>query len=196
MLSNTENIDPRVARTRAAIETAFLEILSQKTLHALTVGDVTKRAKINRTTFYAHFFDKYALFSHVVRKTFLETLQEQINEAAGFTRENLLALVRAVCLYFVYLNRQCPPADRQLRPVAETEVQAVVYDCLVGWFEAEPPPLGIALTATYVSWAIFGAGLSWVGNRSLPEEEVEDTAVAVLALVVQTLGWETEADMR
>lgn len=188
MLSNPEALDPRVVRTREAIETAFLEILNEKTLHALTVSDVTKRAGINRATFYAHFFDKYALFSHVVRKTFLQTLSEQVDEGAGFTRENLLALVRAVCLYFVYLNRQCPPADRQLRPVAETEVQAVVYECLVGWFETEPPPLGTELTATYVSWAIFGAGLSWVGNRSLPEGEVADTAVAVFALVAQTLG--------
>ncbi len=186
MLSTDTQTDPRILRTRQLIEDAFLEILSEKTLQALTVRDVTNRAGINRATFYAHFFDKYALFSHIVRKTFLQTLGEHISEDTRFSQENLLALVRAVCHYFVYLNNQCPPSDRQLRPVAETEVQQVVFEYLVCWLREESGAGDADLLATYLSWAIFGVGLEWVGNRS--NQNVEETADHLYQLVQKTLG--------
>lgn len=186
LLITEEKLDPRVKRTRRLIEDAFLELLSEKTLHAMTVGDITERAEINRATFYGHFFDKYALFSHIVRKTFLQTLSEHLSEDAPFSQENLRALVLAVCHYFVYLNSQCPPSDRQLRPVAETEVQAVVNEQLSQWFHESLDIENAELTATYLSWAIFGVGLEWIGNRST--QAVDDTAEEIFALVENTLA--------
>ena len=185
MLPNEETLDPRVRRTRQLIEEAFLALLGEKTLHAMTVGDIANRAGINRATFYSHFFDKYALFSHVVRKTFLLTLREHLPADAAYSPENVQALVRAVCHYFVYLNSQCPPSDRQLRPVAETEVQAVVCKTLGRWLQERPEVENAELTATYLSWAIFGAGLEWIGNRS--EQAVGETATAICVLVEKTL---------
>lgn len=185
MLLNEESLDPRVRRTRQLIEDAFLALLTEKTLHAMTVGEITKRAKINRATFYSHFFDKYALFSHVVRKTFLQTLQEYLPADAAYSPENIKALVLAVCHYFVYLNSECPPSDRQLRPVAETEVQAVVCEKLTEWLQGRRGIKNAELTATYLSWAIFGAGLEWIGNRSV--QAVDETATAICTLVEKTL---------
>jgi len=186
MLPNETQTDPRVLRTRQLIEDAFLEVLGEKTLHALTVRDITSRAGINRSTFYAHFFDKYALFSHIVRQTFLQTVGEQLSQEAEFSEENLLALMRAVCLYFVYLNSQCPPSDRQLRPVAETEVQKVLFEYLVSWLAERPQATDAELLATYLSWGIFGVGLEWMGNRS--EQDVAATAVQLHSLVQASLG--------
>lgn len=185
MLSTETQTDPRVLRTRQLIEDAFLELLGEKTLHALTVRDITDRAGINRATFYAHFFDKYALFSHIVRKTFLQTLGEYISPDTVFSRENVLALVRAVCHYFVYLNSQCSPSDRQLRPVAETEVQTVVFEYLVFWLRDQPLATDAELLATYLSWGIFGVGLAWIGNRS--DQDIEETAVQLYELVQLSL---------
>lgn len=185
LLTTQENLDPRVKRTRRLIEGAFLELLSEKTLHAMTVSDITERAEINRATFYGHFFDKYALFSHIVRKTFLQTLSEYLPPDAPYNRDNLKALVIAVCHYFVYLNSQCPPSDRQLRPVAETEVQAVVYEQLCRWFQESAEVDRAELTATYISWAIFGVGLARIGNQ--PTQAIDDTAAAIFVLVEKTL---------
>lgn len=186
MLPNESQTDPRVLRTRQLIEDAFLEVLGEKTLHALTVRDITRRAGINRSTFYAHFFDKYALFSHIVRKTFLQTVEEQLGPEAAFSQENLLALVRAACHYFVYLNSQCPPSDRQLRPVAETEVQKVLFEYLVCWLKEQSLTTEAELLATYLSWGIFGVGLEWMGNRS--DQDVAATAVQLFTLVQASLG--------
>lgn len=183
-----DELDPRVRRTRQLIEDAFLELLGEKTLQALTVGEITRRAGINRATFYSHFYDKYALFSHTIRRTFQHTLEQHLPPGAPLSRANVRALVAAVCHYFVYLNSQCPPSDRQLRPVAETEVQAVVGEQLLAWLRTDPDQADPELTAAFLSWAIFGAGLEWVGNRPAPD--VDDVARRMVVLVEATLGAE------
>lgn len=49
----------RTAQTRARIKRALIELMGEKGFDALTVSDVTRRARINRGTFYLHFVDKY-----------------------------------------------------------------------------------------------------------------------------------------
>lgn len=53
--------DPRVKRTRKLIQKGFLESLKEKGFLRLTVGDITERSEINRSTFYKHYRDKYDL---------------------------------------------------------------------------------------------------------------------------------------
>lgn len=186
MLTIEAPLDPRARRTRRHIEDAFLELLNEKTLYALTIGEITDRAGLNRATFYGHFFDKYALFSHMVRKTFLETLHEHVQEGAAFSPQNMRALIAAVCSYFVYLNAQCPPSDRQLRPVAETAVQEVLCAYLTDWLQEQPAIENVAMTATYLSWAIFGVGLEWVANRSA--SDIDLIGDRIFDLAMKTLG--------
>ena len=49
----------RTAQTRARIKGALVGLIAEKGFDALTVSDVTRRAGINRGTFYLHFVDKY-----------------------------------------------------------------------------------------------------------------------------------------
>ena len=49
----------RNTQTRARIKQALVELMGEKGFDALTVSDVTRRAGVNRGTFYLHFVDKY-----------------------------------------------------------------------------------------------------------------------------------------
>ena len=50
--------DPRVIRTQTMLKEALLQLLLQgKSLHQLSVHQVTKHAQLNRTTFYLHYKD-------------------------------------------------------------------------------------------------------------------------------------------
>ena len=111
--------DLRVIRTRKLIEDAFLALLEESNLQTITVGKIAKRAMINRGTFYDHFMDKYALFDHIIRKTFLETLLRHELTTCDFTEENVRGLIVATADYFVYLNAQCPPTERHGKPIDE-----------------------------------------------------------------------------
>jgi AcrR family transcriptional regulator len=57
------NLDLRIIRTRESIQKALFELIEEKGFEAITVKDITTRAKINRGTFYAHYQDKFDLMT-------------------------------------------------------------------------------------------------------------------------------------
>lgn len=57
------NTDLRVVRTKESIREALIDLIEEKGFDAITVKDITTRAKINRGTFYAHYQDKYDLLT-------------------------------------------------------------------------------------------------------------------------------------
>ena len=65
-----EKLDPRIKRTRALLEKAFMEVMIEKGFQAVSVQDITEKAGVNRATFYDHFTDKYAFLDHSIRHGF------------------------------------------------------------------------------------------------------------------------------
>lgn len=53
----------RTRQTRRRIKEALVELIAEKGFDSLTVSDVTRRAHINRGTFYLHFTDKYDMMA-------------------------------------------------------------------------------------------------------------------------------------
>jgi len=54
--------DRRVRRTRDRLGDALVALMHEKPFDAITVGEVLERARVGRSTFYAHFRDKNDLF--------------------------------------------------------------------------------------------------------------------------------------
>jgi AcrR family transcriptional regulator len=54
-------MDPRTRRSRAALETALRELIAERDLSQISVSDITKRAGVNRSTFYEHYTDVHDL---------------------------------------------------------------------------------------------------------------------------------------
>ncbi|AWE09149.1 TetR/AcrR family transcriptional regulator [Lysinibacillus sp. 2017] len=66
-------------KTKRLIQMSFLKILENKPFEAITVGDITKFAKINRGTFYLHYKDKFDLLDQVEQQLF-EDVGNHIDE--------------------------------------------------------------------------------------------------------------------
>lgn len=62
--------DLRVRRTRAMLRNALISLVSEVGYEAVSVRALTERAMVNRTTFYAHYDDKYDLLVEVVGTLF------------------------------------------------------------------------------------------------------------------------------
>ncbi|RYM02890.1 TetR/AcrR family transcriptional regulator [Sporolactobacillus sp. THM7-7] len=58
--------DRRTIKTRAAIQSHFLDLLLQKKFNEITVKDIAQAANIGRGTFYLHYEDKYDLLDKVM----------------------------------------------------------------------------------------------------------------------------------
>jgi AcrR family transcriptional regulator len=50
--------DQRVVRTRRQLDAAFVELLHRRSYGNIRVSDITKKAKVGRATFYAHYASK------------------------------------------------------------------------------------------------------------------------------------------
>lgn len=193
----TRGEDPRVTRTRELIEQSFYELLMEKSLHTLTIGEIAKHARINRATFYAHFEDKYALYRHLVRNTFEQILRENLPAQCDDPPRELRALIRSTCLFFAQLNATCPPPDRKTRPLVEVQVQTQLKEYVRLWLQKHANHMDglvapVDITAEMVSWAIFGAGLDWEGGS----QSAEALAEQLYALVARTVGLSHEAAAR
>ena len=64
-----EAIDPRILRTQKLLREALIELTAERGFDEVTVGDIAKRAGVNRVTFYRHYQDKYDLLEQILRET-------------------------------------------------------------------------------------------------------------------------------
>ena len=63
-------MDRRQRKTREAVFRAFTELLSEKNVSQITVGEIIERADIGRATFYAHFETKDFLLKELCEELF------------------------------------------------------------------------------------------------------------------------------
>ena len=61
-----EKLDRRVAKTRTLLVNTMLELLRTKSFAKITVNDICEAAMVSRSTFYAHFEDKFCLLNTAI----------------------------------------------------------------------------------------------------------------------------------
>jgi AcrR family transcriptional regulator len=61
-----EVIDRRVERTRAQLRSAMIDLIESRERSDITVQEVTRRAGVNRATFYQHYRDKDELLQQTI----------------------------------------------------------------------------------------------------------------------------------
>src|SRR4051812_22613073 len=71
-LEQNKNLDRRVKRTKQRLNEALISLISEKGFQSVTVQDITKRADVNRATFYSHYHDKHEMLELMI----MEVLQE------------------------------------------------------------------------------------------------------------------------
>jgi AcrR family transcriptional regulator len=164
-VSTEEKLDPRVKRTRALIEQAFMELLEEKEFQSITVQDVTERAEVNRATFYAHFPDKFALLEHFIRQSFRQELEKRMLSACHYSDANLQALLVTVCEFIVQKNAHCKTTEGQFQALVETQVKKQIQELLERWLAKTGSEIDAHIAATATSWAIYGLALQWSHDK-------------------------------
>ncbi|WP_193065152.1 TetR/AcrR family transcriptional regulator [Oceanobacillus oncorhynchi] len=80
-----ETNDLRVVKTKQLLKEALLVLLKKIEFEEVTIKKLTEEAQINRSTFYAHFYDKYDL----LEKTINDELVSFVEEVAPKNEEEL-----------------------------------------------------------------------------------------------------------
>lgn len=93
-------MDLRMEKTEKAIRNAFMELRAKMPLEKIRVRELCEKARINKSTFYAHYGDIYAL-SEALEKETVASIVASIPDLKGHSAENPDVFTRALCLAFL-----------------------------------------------------------------------------------------------
>lgn len=93
-------MDLRIEKTERGIRNAFMELRARMPLEKIRVRELCAAACINKSTFYAHYTDIYAL-SETLEKETVASIVSSIPDLKGHSAENPDVFTRALCLAFL-----------------------------------------------------------------------------------------------
>lgn len=87
--------DLRVKKTKNALYNTLMELMKAKSFEEIKVSDICNAALINRSTFYAHYNDKYELLKDAIdnlKNSLIEELNKNVKTSN--TKEYYLEMIR------------------------------------------------------------------------------------------------------
>ena len=193
-----EREDPRVLRTRHLLLQAFADLYSEKGFHAMTVQDITDRARVNRGTFYSHFEDKYAILESWLREQFQQCVASPVLSSGPWSLSTFRLLIKLVVEWFTQLHQSTRSYERELLPLVVTTLQEALFELLWQGFKSVAgsgldQQIDLETVAMITSWAIFGTGFQcfhqWDEQQvvSPPEELASQVTRVLMRGVAQAL---------
>ncbi|MBB1124238.1 TetR/AcrR family transcriptional regulator [Limosilactobacillus albertensis] len=87
----------RSLETQTILAKNFLELLQEKPVSQVTVTEITKRANVNRGTFYSHYQDVYDLLEKLSQSFITDlTATIKLNERSPNLEENLEQMLKTI----------------------------------------------------------------------------------------------------
>lgn len=179
--------DPRAQKTRQVLKQTLIQIMSEKEFSAISVNDLTKKAEINRATFYSHYADKHDLLNSIVAETFGQMMSAYTGESLSLSDETLHAFVMSVWEYLGFFRANIGSASgQQFESLIEAEVQKQIEIIVVKWLEQEiSDKTTVPTMAAAIAGAIFNSGAYWGRTQSM--EGVQDIAMVIRNLIIHGL---------
>jgi AcrR family transcriptional regulator len=195
---SNEREDPRVLRTRHLLLQAFSDLYSEKGFHAMTVQDLTSRARVNRGTFYSHFEDKSAILEGWLREQFQQHVASPVLSSGPWSLSTFRLLIKLVVEWFTQVHQSTRSAERELLPLVVTTLQEALFELLWQGFKSVAgsgldQQSDLETVAMVTSWAIFGTGFQcfhqWDEQQvvSPPEELASQVTRVLMSGVAQAL---------
>ena len=89
-----EKTDLRVVKTKKILFNSLLNLMKIKNFEKIKISDICEESLVNRSTFYAHYDDKYELLIDLFEERKLSLLKVfEDNENKAFSKEYLMELL-------------------------------------------------------------------------------------------------------
>lgn len=160
-------VDPRIRRTREALQTAIATLIESRSFDDLSVQEIAAAAGVNRATFYAHYPDKFALLECMVAGRFNALLATRGVVFNAGCSEALKGLVLGLCDFLAATPMGCSEGpQRQLAPHLETALVQVLKRMLLDGIREHPAggDLTPDLQAAMMAGAMYAAAKHWVST--------------------------------
>lgn len=124
----SEKLDLRILKTKKNIYSTFEELMKKYSFEEIRVSDICDMAMINRSTFYAHYSDKYELL-----KEYIESLKEILaneldkNNNIKNTKEYYLEMIR---LLFSHIEEKKDTYSSIMKNNKNSITMDILYDVI------------------------------------------------------------------
>ncbi|MFJ7661096.1 TetR/AcrR family transcriptional regulator [Lysinibacillus sp. NPDC097162] len=161
--------DPRLQHTRQSIIDAFYALAKQKSFEQISIGDIAEEAKINRSTFYYHFTDKFDLIDAIQKEVITNKVFKEIEEQESINEKTIIIILEAIIHSQTGLSLSCQRAYDAFKPKVESEIKKhltqSLHLLLTKQYGEHPNHF---VTATFWSWGIYGVATACIqGEESL-----------------------------
>ncbi|MNC11750.1 DNA-binding transcriptional repressor FabR [compost metagenome] len=169
--------DPRVIRTRRLLQDAFAALLQEKDFESITVRDIAERATVNRTTFYAHFVDKFEMLEAKLMESFMTIVNRRISGHEVLNEETIQSIFLGVCDFHRGLSTMCKRRYTSLGLVFENQIKEKIQTILLSFIDKDKMQSGpnaqflINTASTMLSWGMYGAAYVWNNEGCLISAE-------------------------
>ena len=180
--------DLRVIKTRKNIRDAYLRLLKEKDFEELTVNEILAEAMVNRSTFYAHYRDKYDLRDQVGDEFLEEFSAHAIASLRAATPEALTreSLRKHLTQMLAYLDERRDIAVCLMDPSANPAFASKLADkSRAFWYGARAlSRLSVPKNYAYaaLSATVSGVLTEWAASGFADDrDKVADALAALLA---------------
>ena len=191
-------MDPRILRTRGALQRALLDLVRDRDLDDITVADIVERAGVTRSSFYLHYTDKDGLLADAL---------DAFAEAEGAELPALLELLgeppQALEAYLRHFDQHAELYRRVLgdhgSAVAVARLSRRIEQLAFGALESTGtdafPGVPIDVAAAGLAGTVVGVLRAWVARD--PRPPVEECAEWLWQVLIGPGGaWESMAGAR
>ena len=89
--------DLRIIKTKKTLGEALIKLMKEKNFEKIKISDICEEALINRSTFYAHYEDKYDLLIDLINDLRTSLLDElKVNENTDFSKAYLMNVINTL----------------------------------------------------------------------------------------------------
>ena len=178
-MSQTHHVgDPRPARTRALLFDALLELIQERRWERIRVQDILERSGVGRSTFYAHFDNKFDLLTAAIPMT----IRVERTESAGLDLFPLFAHVEEM---------QAVVRPLMTQPLLGDITDALRRSLVESWID-HLERVGVAaerreLLGELLAGAWLGVATNWLRhNCQTPTREITDEFTTYARSVIET----------
>lgn len=165
--------DRRIQRTRQLLRESLLALVKEKGFETLSVQEITDRANVGRTTFYAHFNDKEELLLHGFDelRALLKRRQREARARQGGQGERLFGFSREL---FEHVNdhRDVFQAmvGKRSGATVQHRIQSLVIELVREDVKLVLPPSRAKATqreplVRFIAGALFGLLVWWLDEK-------------------------------
>lgn len=169
--------DLRVIKTKKSIYEALLKIMEKKTFENIKVSEICEVALINRSTFYAHFEDKYTLINSFISDLKNELVSElQKNNNISSFKEYYMELIKLLLDHiFEQKNIYRTIAINNRNSIIMDMIYDTLKEDIAAHLKQDTKNKKIKVPSEFISnfylGAIVNTGLNWIENPNKYQKE-------------------------